>query len=140
MEALSIDRNWISVMKAKQTDPNKRSGKQGDAHILRWASKVGWDRRVKAVCKPCWELKYCPYGPLVEQFPLQADPDERACRIFGHDCPVFHVAEPLTETRELRNVSRSIPSEVQFRVLKRENQICRECGVRFKMRTWSLIM
>jgi hypothetical protein len=20
--------------------------------------------------KPCWELKYCPYGPLVEQFPL----------------------------------------------------------------------
>lgn len=23
-----------------------------------------------AVCKPCWELKYCPYGPLVEFFPL----------------------------------------------------------------------
>jgi hypothetical protein len=22
------------------------------------------------VCKPCWELKYCPYGPLVEQSPL----------------------------------------------------------------------
>ncbi len=22
------------------------------------------------VCKPCWELKYCPYGALVEQFPL----------------------------------------------------------------------
>jgi len=22
------------------------------------------------VCKPCWELKYCPYGPLVEYFPL----------------------------------------------------------------------
>jgi hypothetical protein len=21
-------------------------------------------------CKPCWELKYCPYGPIVEQFPL----------------------------------------------------------------------
>jgi hypothetical protein len=31
-------------------------------------------RILKAVfrtrCKPCWELKYCPYGPLVEQFPL----------------------------------------------------------------------
>jgi hypothetical protein len=25
---------------------------------------------VKHVCKPCWELKYCPYGPLVEEFPL----------------------------------------------------------------------
>ena len=23
-----------------------------------------------AVCKPCWELRYCPYGPLVEHFPL----------------------------------------------------------------------
>jgi hypothetical protein len=21
-------------------------------------------------CKPCWELKYCPYGPLAEQSPL----------------------------------------------------------------------
>jgi hypothetical protein len=29
-----------------------------------------WARRTKSVCKPCWELKYCPYGPLVEQFPL----------------------------------------------------------------------
>lgn len=26
--------------------------------------------RTKVVCKPCWELKYCPYGPLVEDFPL----------------------------------------------------------------------
>lgn len=22
------------------------------------------------ICKPCWELRYCPYGPLVEDFPL----------------------------------------------------------------------
>jgi len=29
-----------------------------------------WNKRVKNVCKPCWELKYCPYGPLVEDFPL----------------------------------------------------------------------
>jgi HNH endonuclease len=25
------------------------------------------------VCKPCWEIKYCPYGPLVEQFPLNPE-------------------------------------------------------------------
>ncbi len=24
----------------------------------------------KFACKPCWELKYCPYGPVVEEFPL----------------------------------------------------------------------
>ncbi|MFC1924581.1 HNH endonuclease [Chloroflexota bacterium] len=29
-----------------------------------------WNKRIKNVCKPCWELKYCPYGPLVEDFPL----------------------------------------------------------------------
>lgn len=22
------------------------------------------------VCKPCWEIRYCPYGPFVEEFPL----------------------------------------------------------------------
>lgn len=32
--------------------------------------KKDWDERTKHVCKPCGELKYCPYGPLVEQFPL----------------------------------------------------------------------
>jgi hypothetical protein len=29
-----------------------------------------WKKRTKYVCKPCWELKYCPYGPMIEDFPL----------------------------------------------------------------------
>jgi len=29
-----------------------------------------WKRKSTQVCKPCWELKYCPYGPFVEQSPL----------------------------------------------------------------------
>lgn len=29
-----------------------------------------WKSRAYRVCKPCWELKYCPYGPLVEDSPL----------------------------------------------------------------------
>lgn len=29
-----------------------------------------WKERTRRVCKPCWELKYCPYGPFVEQSPL----------------------------------------------------------------------
>jgi hypothetical protein len=90
--------------------------------------RIKWKARVKAICKPCWELKYCPYGPLVEEFPLKEEQDSQSCRIFGHDCPVFYVAEPFTETKELRNVSRNIPRPVQFRVLKRENQICSICG------------
>ena len=27
------------------------------------------ETRLRTICKPCWELKYCPYGPLVEDFP-----------------------------------------------------------------------
>src|ERR1700722_12772384 len=29
-----------------------------------------WKIRTTRLCKPCWELKYCPYGPLVEQLPM----------------------------------------------------------------------
>ena len=29
-----------------------------------------FEARLKSICKPCWELKYCPYGPLVEDYPL----------------------------------------------------------------------
>lgn len=104
----------------------KKKTKKGP--IQEWGEKIKWEKRVKAVCKPCWEIKYCPYGPLVEEFPLKRISDEKSCRIFGHDCPVFYVAEPLTETKELRNISRSIPRVTQFRVLKRENQICSICS------------
>lgn len=98
--------------------------------------------------KPCGILLWCPYGPLVEDFPLHpeaeayavkhgkyvrwdptphgqrpdgsrypgrweecgpeddgAQPDldyatgkieePRSCAVFGHECPVFHVAEPF---------------------------------------------
>ena len=71
-----------------------------------------WKKRcngtyINAICKPCWELKYCPYGVIVEDFELRDEPeDPYRCRIFGHICPVFLVAEPLTETKELRNISR----------------------------------
>jgi len=29
-----------------------------------------WKKASSRVCKPCWELKYCPYGPFVEQSPV----------------------------------------------------------------------
>jgi hypothetical protein len=31
---------------------------------------ANWKRRASKVCKPCWEIKYCPYGPWVEYSPL----------------------------------------------------------------------
>jgi hypothetical protein len=141
-----------------------------------------WKKRTSDICKPCWELKYCPYGPLIEEFPLlpqtrreaiahneylkrclstnklddgapldakrkkwfkaevrQFDPDEHpedipkifdeaSCLIFGHLCPVFMVSEPLTESKELRKHSRSIPRDVMIKVVRRDGQICQKCN------------
>jgi hypothetical protein len=98
-------------------------------YFQKWFESTNWNKRPNAICKPCWELKYCPYGPLVEDFPHGTPlEDDKICRIFGHECPVFSVAEPFTETKELRNISRDIPRPVQFRVLKRDNQICAVCS------------
>ena len=147
-----------------------------DEQVIRF-----WTARSRRYCKPCWELKYCPYGPLVEDFPLlpqslesalehQAylehcletgffpdgtpltpkhrkmfqddiksfDPDEcpekfpraiadAACRVFGHLCPVYFVGEPLTETKDWRSQSRSIPRDVMLKVVRRDGQICQRC-------------
>jgi len=37
---------------------------EADAAVLRGAKRAS-----SVFCKPCWELRYCPYGPLVEDFP-----------------------------------------------------------------------
>jgi len=136
-------------------------------------------RRFKPiVCKPCWELKYCPYGPLVEFFPLPGPElpirvvrkhykewldaarrgelkteaeifraieailclrpgrwswiegfrsEELSCSVFGHICPVFFEAEPLTETHQDRRTSRTIPRDVMLQVARRDGQACRVC-------------
>ena len=48
--------------------------------------------------KPCHVLKYCPYGPLVEEYPLREKRDPKySCTVFGHDCPVFYQKEGFCE-------------------------------------------
>lgn len=145
-----------------------------------------WKARLGIVCKPCWELKYCPYGPLVEDFPLlpisrndaiahneymkkalaegvfdsekktkdspamnrdeaekeiaefnpddyQEDPfppiiQEAFCRVFGHMCPVFSVAEPFTETKDGRRKTRNIDRATMLQVVRRDANRCQICG------------
>jgi hypothetical protein len=71
----------------------------------------------KHIVKPCKLCGFCPYGQLIEEFPLHPDAPEGAdlnelaiegkldtkysCRVFGHDCPVFYHAEPLYEDNDL---------------------------------------
>ena len=84
------------------------------------------NNRINAICKPCWELNYCPYGALVEDFPLSED-EYYSCKIFGHECPVFYTSEPFTETKKFRNITRNIPQETKYKVLRRDNCVCQIC-------------
>jgi len=50
--------------------------------------------------KPCIKLGYCPYGQLIEEFPLSHPHTKLSCCFengaitqFGHDCPVHYHAE-----------------------------------------------
>lgn len=44
--------------------------------------------------KPCHKLGWCPYGCIVEEFPLTEE-GKVNCRVFGHHCPMFYNAEDL---------------------------------------------
>ena len=58
-----------------------------------------WDsesERIRTAEAPCHILKYCPYGPLVENFEISES--EKSCKLFGHDCPMYTCAEPLDES------------------------------------------
>ena len=66
--------------------------------------------------KPCIKLGYCPYGQLVEEFPIRPDGENTrlSCSLengaiiqFGHDCPVHYHAEMAEGSRgEPRKVSK----------------------------------
>lgn len=57
---------------------------------------------------------------------------EASCNIFGHICPVFFVAESITETSEERRRGRYIPFSVKMRVVRRDNHTCQECGIHLR--------
>jgi hypothetical protein len=56
--------------------------------------------KIDEIEKPCHILRYCPYGPLVEDFPLEEEPTDYSCSDFGHDCPVYYAAEPFIDGEE----------------------------------------
>jgi hypothetical protein len=47
---------------------------ESDAEVV-----SNWKARLEGLDKPCWHLKYCPYGSLVEDFPVlpMTAPEER---------------------------------------------------------------
>lgn len=72
------------------------------AGILKYKPKFGWGeewgfKHVEPINKPCHSCGYCPYGQTVEAFPIENPRGELSCNVFGHDCPAYYMAEPLSE-------------------------------------------
>jgi len=65
--------------------------------------------------KPCHVLKYCPYGPLVEEMPLLDNYDEKSgeqrCSVFGHQCPYYYCAEGAVDNGE--NIWQGLNEEIK---------------------------
>jgi hypothetical protein len=59
-----------------------------------WRGKVR-PHLIKVSEFPCKKLGYCPYGYLVEDFPLEEPRGDKSCPVYGHNCPVFYAAEAV---------------------------------------------
>ena len=83
-----------------------------------WLNNKKRIHKIREVEKPCHKCGFCPYGQLVEEFPLYPEFDKPefegklndlgrqgklntgySCLTFGHDCPVFYHAEFITEKK-----------------------------------------
>lgn len=53
-----------------------------------------------SVCKPCWELHYCPYGYLVEMFPGAGGNIEKAEVIQRHEEAIQFLTNGQAKTKE----------------------------------------
>lgn len=103
------------------------------------------------VDKPCHLLGWCPYGPLVEEFPLydaereyainkgwftpDGFPDlnrtvmdkdfiipEYQCGVFGHDCPAYYLAEAMCEDVDEYEEEEEEPDDDDFEDLDKSEE------------------
>jgi len=77
-----------------------------------------------------WAITYLlHFSPGMWRMVEQYDHSGLECNVFGHICPVFFTAEPLTETRAKRRVGRSryIPRKIMLKVVRRDGQMCQIC-------------
>jgi hypothetical protein len=70
----------------------------------------------------------------IKEFDPQNFPDsipepilQAGCNVFGHICPAYFCAEPLTETKDQRVHSRAISRGVMLKVIRRDGQVCQMC-------------
>ena len=75
------------------------------------------EKRYTKIIKPCRLTLYCPYGQLVEEYPI-SDEEDIKCKIFGHDCPAFYLSEPFAEDSFDSDISEEKFNEMFNELLK----------------------
>lgn len=70
-------------------------GEKKENKMSKWLNNTKQTHKPNEITKPCRSCGYCPYGQLVEEYPLSDS--EISCEVFGHDCPVYYMAEFITE-------------------------------------------
>lgn len=88
----------LEVSKQLLTQWRKHLKRNEIREVLEKAYWLNWDTIVaEDTEKPCYKLKWCPYGDLVEAFPLRRPAKKYSCDFFGHDCPAFYHREDVNE-------------------------------------------
>lgn len=68
---------------------------------MMWLNNTQIIKRNLSKEKPCLSLGWCPYGQLVEAFDLREKTHKKvSCKLFGHDCPAFYLAENVAEDKK----------------------------------------
>lgn len=104
---------YAQMMEAKSRGDTAREFKMSERLLTQWrkhlkrgevreilekAYWLNWDTVIaEETEKPCHKLEWCPYGDLVEAFPLRRPSDKHSCDFFGHDCPAFYHREDVLE-------------------------------------------
>ncbi len=71
--------------------------------------------------------------PEQAHFVDQFNPRDIRCNIFGHVCPAFAYAYlNVTETKEKPKTGRHVSRDVMFKVMRRDDYRCQECGEHVK--------
>jgi hypothetical protein len=68
-------------------------------------------------------------NPEANAYISQYEPEDVACRVFGHTCPVFFHQSGASETKAYRPEGRNIPREVMLQVVRRDGHVCQKCRV-----------
>ena len=71
------------------------------ALAMTWTNNTHVIKKNLKKAKPCKKCGFCPYGQLVEAFELRNETDDKiSCKLFGHDCPMFYLAEDVSEDKK----------------------------------------